>query len=565
MSGNRTRTIHNLHRQYGSTVLIGPQEISVSDIENVKDIYGQHTNFIKAPVYESLSMPPIGVFSMRDKTQHSKRRRLLSHAFSQSNLLDSEQLIQTQISRLIEVIRSSGGEPLDMLKLFRLAAFDIVGELFLGQPFGGLATGTPPQFLTDMDMYFILSDVKWNNPWIAKFLSYLPSSRVQYFLGAIERLAQYGSDAFQLYINQYGRSSGRRDLLTKILSAKAETGEAQLSDRETSIEIGNLIFAGTDTTSTTLTYLFWELSRHPQWQDRLREEIKANTDATPTFLQVMDLPILDAVITEALRLHPAAPASLPRELPHEGRELNGYFIPKNTVVSMQCYTTHRDPAVYPDPERFHPQRWMDSQNVSQEMKEMFMPFSKGTRACLGKNLAMIELKIITAIIVNTQHRQQQRKADGLMSSRRWQSTDAAAAPANPKIAGIVDQISQLTLLETADLVASLKSRLNIPDMAFAAPAAAPGAGGAAAAPVEEEEAAPAPAEKTLFNVKLESFEAGAKPKIIKEVKSLLGLSLVDSKKFVEAAPKLLKESVPKEDAEKMISAFKALGAVVSMD
>ena len=207
MSGNRTRTIHNLHRQYGSTVLIGPQEISVSDIENVKDIYGQHTNFIKAPVYESLSMPPIGVFSMRDKTQHSKRRRLLSHAFSQSNLLDSEQLIQTQISRLIEVIRSSGGEPLDMLKLFRLAAFDIVGkvhvffncaasthlgvgELFLGQPFGGLATGTPPQFLTDMDMYFILSDVKWNNPWIAKFLSYLPSSRVQYFLGAIERLAQ---------------------------------------------------------------------------------------------------------------------------------------------------------------------------------------------------------------------------------------------------------------------------------------------------------------------------------------------------------------------------------------
>ena len=68
---------------------------------------------------------------------------------------------------------------------------------------------------------------------------------------------------------------------------------------------------------------------------------------------------------------------------------------------MQCYTTHRDPAVYPDPERFHPQRWMDSQNVSQEMKEMFMPFSKGTRACLGKNLAMIELKIITAIIVKS--------------------------------------------------------------------------------------------------------------------------------------------------------------------
>ncbi|KAI1607880.1 50S ribosomal protein L7/L12 [Exophiala viscosa] len=150
------------------------------------------------------------------------------------------------------------------------------------------------------------------------------------------------------------------------------------------------------------------------------------------------------------------------------------------------------------------------------------------------------------------------------ATRRWQSTDAAAST-NPKITGIVDQISQLTLLETADLVASLKSRLNIPDMAFAAPAAAPGAGGAAPAAVEEEEAAPAAAEKTMFAVKLQSFEATSKPKVIKEVKSMLGLSLVDSKKFVESAPKVLKEGVPKEDAEKIVETMKALGAVVTME
>lgn len=94
---------------------------------------------------------------------------------------------------------------------------------------------------------------------------------------------------------------------------------------------------------------------------------------------------------------------------------------------------------------------------------------------------------------------------------------------------------------------------------FAA-AAAP----AAAAPVEEE-AAPAQQEKTLFNLKLESFDAGSKPKIIKEIKGMLGLSLVDSKKFVESAPKLMKEAVPKEEAEKIIAALKALGGVVTMD
>ncbi|OAL17903.1 hypothetical protein AYO22_11167 [Fonsecaea multimorphosa] len=105
-------------------------------------------------------------------------------------------------------------------------------------------------------------------------------------------------------------------------------------------------------------------------------------------------------------------------------------------------------------------------------------------------------------------------------------------------------------------------------MAFAAPVAGPAGGAAAATPAAEaeaaEEAAPAPAEKTMFTLKLDSFDAAAKPKVIKEVKGLLGLSLVDSKKFVESAPKVMKEGVPKEDAEKIVAAMKALGAVVSM-
>ncbi|KAF3483507.1 50S ribosomal protein L12 [Arthroderma uncinatum] len=149
--------------------------------------------------------------------------------------------------------------------------------------------------------------------------------------------------------------------------------------------------------------------------------------------------------------------------------------------------------------------------------------------------------------------------------RRYESTAAEpAAPTSEKITKIVDQISQLTLLETADLVASLKTRLNIPDLPVGGFAAGPG-GPAPAAAVEEEEAAPAAQEKTLFNLKLESFDAGSKAKIIKEVKSMLGLSLVESKKFVESVPKVIKESVPKEEAEKIVATLKALGAVATLD
>ncbi|KAM9879045.1 hypothetical protein VDGL01_06887 [Verticillium dahliae] len=166
------------------------------------------------------------------------------------------------------------------------------------------------------------------------------------------------------------------------------------------------------------------------------------------------------------------------------------------------------------------------------------------------------------------------------TARRHNSTEAAPA-ANPKIETIVDQISKLTLLETADLVSTLKvcthetagphwpralSRLNIPDLPVGGFAAGPAAAAPAAAAAEEaDEPAPAAAEKSVFNVKLMAFDAGSKPKVIKEIKNLLGLSLVDSKKFVESAPKLMKENVPKDEAEKMIATLKELGATVEME
>ena len=93
-----------------------------------------------------------------------------------------------------------------------------------------------------------------------------------------------------------------------------------------------------------------------------------------------------------------------------------------------------------------------------------------------------------------------------------------------------------------------------------------GAAATAAAPAEEEEeAAPAAQEKTLITLTLKEFDTGTKPKSIKEIKSMLGLSLVDSKKFVESAPKQMKEGVPKEDAEKIIEMMKGIGGVVTMD
>lgn len=125
--------------------------------------------------------------------------------------------------------------------------------------------------------------------------------------------------------------------------------------------------------------------------------------------------------------------------------------------------------------------------------------------------------------------------------------------------------SPVTVIFQTSNISFVQTRLNIPDLPIGGFANGPPPGTPAAAPPEEEEAPVAAQEKTLFTLTLKSFEATAKPKVIKEIKNMLGLSLVDSKKFVESAPKMMKEGVPKEEAEKIIETLKGLGAVVGMD
>ncbi|KAG8787150.1 hypothetical protein FRB91_001028 [Serendipita sp. 411] len=161
---------------------------------------------------------------------------------------------------------------------------------------------------------------------------------------------------------------------------------------------------------------------------------------------------------------------------------------------------------------------------------------------------------------------------------RWRtaSTEAAVASTSnptppppgvtdPKLNKMVDDISSLSLLQAADLVSLLKTRLNITEIALPAASAAPVAASAPAeedAPAQEEK----PKEKTAFTLRLESFDAASKAKVIREVKATFAnMNLMEAKKFAESVPQTLKENIPKEEAEKLKAAFEALGAKVTME
>ena len=104
-----------------------------------------------------------------------------------------------------------------------------------------------------------------------------------------------------------------------------------LTDKGIIDEVTNLVFAGTDSTGNTLSYLFYELSNQPQWQLRLREELK-DVPTSHNYNVVVELPVLEAVVQEVLRLRPAAPASLQRITPETGGVIDGVVVPPNVSV-----------------------------------------------------------------------------------------------------------------------------------------------------------------------------------------------------------------------------------------
>ena len=162
------------------------------------------------------------------------------------------------------------------------------------------------------------------------------------------------------------------------------------------------VLAGFDTSSISLTFLAWEVSKveNLQWQEKLRAELvelKGNRDAK----ELDNLPILHAILMESLRLHAAIPGNQPRITPASaalgapGQMISD--LPPNVRVQSQAWSLHRNPEVFPDPESWNPGRWLESSEEQlREMQRWFWAFGSGGRMCVGSNLAMLDMKAIIA-------------------------------------------------------------------------------------------------------------------------------------------------------------------------
>jgi cytochrome P450 len=185
-----------------------------------------------------------------------------------------------------------------------------------------------------------------------------------------------------------------------------ETG-SKYTQAELASESNLLLVAGSDTTATTLSAVFFYLLRNPNILEKLRSEIEdsfSNVDEI-NHAKLTGLPYLRAVIDETMRLAPPVAGALPRDVLEGGIHVDGIFIPEGTEVGVPIYAIHHNKEYYPDPFDFKPERWIvnEKQGVRkadvERAQSAFTPFSIGHRGCIGKNLAYVELSLAVARLV----------------------------------------------------------------------------------------------------------------------------------------------------------------------
>ncbi|XP_026570593.1 25-hydroxyvitamin D-1 alpha hydroxylase, mitochondrial [Pseudonaja textilis] len=162
--------------------------------------------------------------------------------------------------------------------------------------------------------------------------------------------------------------------------------------------VTELLLAGVDTISSTLSWSLYELSRHPQIQAAVHEEITTvmQEGLIPTAAEVAQMPLLKAVVKEVLRLYPVIPGNA-RVISDRDIQVGDYMIPKKTLITLCHYATSRDETYFSDPNSFQPERWLHK-NASHHPYAS-IPFGFGKRSCIGRRIAELEVYLALARIL----------------------------------------------------------------------------------------------------------------------------------------------------------------------
>ncbi|OQU97967.1 hypothetical protein CLAIMM_03817 [Cladophialophora immunda] len=414
--GDRHLQIYWAHQKYvnkafayriGKFVRVAPNLVTINDPAAIKDIYGVNQNVRKSVFYEA-SIAHNGfqnMFSARDREIHARKRRILAPAFTEASLSSMERYILPHIDEFFHA--ASGEERCSALRKCWTAdlgrwgnylTFDVMGDLVFGRDFGMLRGDESRELPDVIDAavhqqllngcsHFML---RWN---LDKLL----------FPDIVRRgrqLLVYAKKQVQLRMSA---DQNRKDFFSYIANAENKDGtKAYANSIEVFAEARGLILGGSDTTATQLAANFFYLTNNPHALKRLVEEIRSTFNSADEIRLGKALDschYLHAVINESLRLSPSLPGVLPREVLKGGITAVGERFPAGVELSVPIYAVHHLGDVFFDPHMFVPERWLPEHTSEDDVKrchEALTPFSYGSRQCIGRRLAVMELSLVIA-------------------------------------------------------------------------------------------------------------------------------------------------------------------------
>lgn len=366
-----------------------------------------------------------GLFNTRDRAEHSRKRKIVSHTFSVKSISQFEPYIHGNlelfvrqwddlVSRGVPTPAEKGRKAahIDCLKWFNYLAFDVIGDLAFGAPFGMLRSGADiaeVRSSPDADPVYAPAIEILNRrgevsaalgclPALKPYAGWIPDPFFSQGLSAVQSLAGIAIARVKGRLDNPPPVE-RKDLLARLMEGRDDKGEP-LGREELTAEALTQLIAGSDTTSNSSCALLYHVARTPGCLDRLQAELDAAIPAevdVPTYDMVKDLPYLQDVINETLRYHSTSGIGLPRQIPADspqGVHLLGHYFPPGTVLSVPSYTMHHSREIWgEDADDFRPDRW---RALTPRQKNAFIPFSYGPRACVGRNVAEMEMKLIVA-------------------------------------------------------------------------------------------------------------------------------------------------------------------------
>ncbi|KPM41821.1 hypothetical protein AK830_g4711 [Neonectria ditissima] len=412
-------TLVELHNWHGDNVRFGPQVVSVRNPKDVSKIYGLKGGFVKSEFYAVQQQLANGkatqtLFTTLDETFHAKIKRPVANAYSMTTLTDYEPLVDRTILTFFHQLETryvDSGQNCPMFEWLQYYAFDVIGEVTCSQSFGFLEKGCDVGGIiealnTTMDYNAFVGQIPWLDHWLKKNPLW---TWIAQPTGAVARFAHQQLlsklDETREKVSDDKIESQKRDFVDRFFQAK-ETHPDIVDDRQVFSYMVTNMFAGSDTTAISLRAIVYYTLKHLRVYAKLVAELVGARDAGQlsmpvTWRQSQSLAYFDAVVKEALRLHPAVGLILERVVPTQGIKLDcGTVLPAGTIVGASPWVMHRNKAVFgEDVESFRPERWLqdvneDTQRYANRLKAMKgadFTFGKGHRTCIGKNISLLEI------------------------------------------------------------------------------------------------------------------------------------------------------------------------------